>query len=61
VNIRIIHDEADYREALKDVSALFDNEPEPGSPEGDYFGEMVTLIETYEANLLQHSLKKYRG
>ncbi|MCO7628165.1 MULTISPECIES: helix-turn-helix domain-containing protein [Pseudomonas] len=49
MNIRPIHSEEDYRAALKNVSALFDNEPEPGTPEGDYFDIMITLIEAYEA------------
>lgn len=44
-----IHTEEDYRAALEDVSALFENEPEPGTPEGDYFDIMITLIEAYEA------------
>ncbi|WP_426205727.1 helix-turn-helix domain-containing protein [Pseudomonas sp. TWP3-1] len=48
MNIRPIHSEEDYRAALKDVSALFENEPEPGTPEGDYFDIMITLIEAYE-------------
>lgn len=37
MNIHPIHTDEDYRAALKNVSALFDNEPEPGTPEGDYF------------------------
>ncbi len=49
MNIRPIHTEQDYRTALKEVSALFDNEPEPGTPEGDYFDVMITLIQAYEA------------
>jgi HTH-type transcriptional regulator/antitoxin HigA len=49
MNIRPIQTEEDYRAALKNVSALFDNEPEPGTPEGDYFEVMITLIEAYEA------------
>lgn len=49
MNIRPIRTDQDYREALKDVSALFDNEPEPGTPEGDRFEVMITLIEAYEA------------
>lgn len=49
MNIRPIHNEEDYRAALKNISALFDNEPEPGTPEGDYFDIMITLIEAYEA------------
>jgi HTH-type transcriptional regulator/antitoxin HigA len=49
MNIRPIHTDQDYRAALKDVSVLFDNEPEPGTPEGDYFDIMITLIEAYES------------
>ncbi|HWH87822.1 MAG TPA: helix-turn-helix domain-containing protein [Pseudomonas sp.] len=49
MNIRPIHNEEDYRAALKNISALFDNEPEPGTPEGDYFDIMITLIEAYES------------
>ncbi|WP_213878790.1 transcriptional regulator [Pseudomonas sp. dw_358] len=49
MNIRPIHTEQEYEAALKAVSPLFDNEPEPGSLEGDYFEVMITLIEAYEA------------
>ena len=49
MNIHPIHTDADYRAALKNVSALFNNEPEPGPPEGDYFEIMITLIEAYES------------
>ncbi|OLF51945.1 type II toxin-antitoxin system HigA family antitoxin [Pseudomonas chlororaphis] len=49
MHIRPLHTDQDYRAALKQVSVLFDNEPEPGTPEGDYFDVMVTLIEAYEA------------
>ncbi|MBC3209669.1 transcriptional regulator [Pseudomonas sp. SWRI111] len=49
MNIRPIHNEEDYRAALKNISAFFDNEPEPGPPEGDYFEIMITLIEAYES------------
>lgn len=51
MNIHPIRTDEDYREALKNVSALFDNEPEPGTPEGDYFEIMITLIEAYESKL----------
>lgn len=49
MNIRPIHTDEDYREALKNVSPLFDIEPVPGTPEGDYFDIMITLIEAYES------------
>ncbi len=35
MNIRPIRTDYDYRAALKEISPLFENEPEPGTPEGD--------------------------
>lgn len=49
MNIRPIRTDSEYRQALKEVSALFDNEPEVGTTEGDAFEVMITLIEAYEA------------
>ena len=49
MNISPIRNENDYHKALKAISPLFDNEPEPGSAEGDFLEVMITLIEAYEA------------
>ena len=49
MDIYPIHTEQDYQAALKAVSPMFDNEPEPSTPAGDFFDVMVTLIEVYEA------------
>ena len=49
MDIRPIRTNDDYKAALKDVSAFFDNEPETDSPEGDRFEVLVTLIEAFEA------------
>ncbi|MCL7928608.1 helix-turn-helix domain-containing protein [Halomonas llamarensis] len=49
MDIRPIHNEVDYKVALRDVSGYFDNEPEPGTEEADRFEILVTLIEAYEA------------
>lgn len=49
MNIHPIRNENDYREALREVSACFDHLPEPGSPEGDRFEVMLTLVAAYEA------------
>jgi len=49
MNIKPIHNQQDYEAALKSVSPLFDNEPEPGTREGDYLDVMITLIEAYES------------
>ncbi len=46
--IRPIRNEEDYRAALKAISPLFDNEPEPNTPEGDFLEVMIVLIEAYE-------------
>jgi HTH-type transcriptional regulator/antitoxin HigA len=48
MDIRPIRTQEDYRAALAEVSPLFDREPEPGTPEGDRFDVLVTLIEAYE-------------
>lgn len=49
MDIRPIHTEDDYRAAMREISAFFDNEPEPGTPEGDRFEILLTLAEAYEA------------
>jgi HTH-type transcriptional regulator/antitoxin HigA len=48
MQIRPIRTKADYRGALAEVSPMFDNEPKPGTPQGDRFDVLVTLIEAYE-------------
>ncbi|WP_130618292.1 helix-turn-helix domain-containing protein [Dyella amyloliquefaciens] len=47
--IRPIRSKKDYEDALREVSAYFDNEPEPGSAEGDRFEILTLVIESYEA------------
>ncbi|MDD4929317.1 MAG: transcriptional regulator [Gallionella sp.] len=49
MEIRPIHTEDDYQAVMREVSAFFDNEPAPGSPEGDRFEVLLTLVEAYEA------------
>jgi HTH-type transcriptional regulator/antitoxin HigA len=49
MEIRPIHNDADYRAALKQVSALVDSDPEAGTPEGDRLDILATLVEAYEA------------
>ncbi|MFT0865591.1 helix-turn-helix domain-containing protein [Pseudomonas sp. CAM1A] len=49
MNIRPIRTDVEYRAALKEIAPLFENEPEPGTAEGDAFEVMITLIEAYEA------------
>jgi HTH-type transcriptional regulator / antitoxin HigA len=49
MNIQPIHNDADYKATLKVVSAYVDNEPEPGTEDGDRFEILVALIEAWEA------------
>jgi HTH-type transcriptional regulator/antitoxin HigA len=49
MDIRPIRTEEDYQAALREVSAYFDNEPAPGTADGDRFEILLTLVEAYEA------------
>jgi HTH-type transcriptional regulator/antitoxin HigA len=49
MEIRPIHNERDYTEALQTVSRLVDVDPEPGTPDGDRLEILATLVERYEA------------
>lgn len=47
-NIRPIKNDADYAWAIAEITRYFENEPEIGSPDGDRFDVLATLIEAYE-------------
>ena len=47
-NIRPIRTEDDYNWAIAEIAKYFENEPEVGSPDGDRFDVLATLIEAYE-------------
>jgi HTH-type transcriptional regulator/antitoxin HigA len=49
MEIKPIHNEADYEAAIKAVSPFFDKEPEPNTEDSDRFEILVTLIEAWEA------------
>lgn len=49
MEIRPIHTEDDYKAVMREISAYFENEPEPGTPDGDRFEILLTLAEAYEA------------
>jgi len=49
IEIRPLRSEDDYRAAMLEISTFFENEPEPGTPEGDHFDILLTLAEAYEA------------
>jgi HTH-type transcriptional regulator / antitoxin HigA len=42
-DIRPIRNEDDYARALADIERYFDDEPEPGMPEGDRFDLLSPL------------------
>ena len=49
MNIHPIRNRKDYTAALRELSAYFDDEPEPGTEDGDRFEILATLVEAYEA------------
>jgi HTH-type transcriptional regulator/antitoxin HigA len=49
MEIKPIHNEADYQAALIEIENLL--ESQPGTPEGDRLDVLVTLVEAYEAKL----------
>ena len=48
MDIRPIRTDEDYRMAQRELSAYFDNEPEPNTPDGERFEVLLTLAEAYE-------------
>lgn len=46
--IRPLRSERDYDAALEEIERYFDNEPKPGTPEGDRFDLLALVIEDYE-------------
>lgn len=48
MDIRAIHNEADYDWAVSEVTRYFDNEPAVGSEDGDRFEILTALIKAYE-------------
>lgn len=49
MNIHPIRTDRDHKAALRELSAYFDNEPKPGTEDGDRFEILATLVEAYEA------------
>lgn len=47
-HLRPLRTEEDYKAALREVSVYFDNEPVPGTTDGDRFEILLTLVEAYE-------------
>ncbi|MCC9597256.1 MULTISPECIES: type II toxin-antitoxin system HigA family antitoxin [unclassified Rubrivivax] len=49
MEIKPIRTEADYQDALAAASAFFDQPPARGTPEGDRFEVLLTLLNAYES------------
>ena len=49
MEIRPIHTEADYKAALRDISALMEADPDYGTPDGDRLDVLAILVQAYEA------------
>ena len=49
MEIRPIRTKADYKATLKEISALMEADPAPGTAEGDRLDVLVTLVQVYEA------------
>jgi HTH-type transcriptional regulator/antitoxin HigA len=47
-NIRALKTQADYDWAIAEITRYFEDEPKAGTPEGDRFDVLATLIESYE-------------
>jgi HTH-type transcriptional regulator / antitoxin HigA len=48
IDVRPLRNEDDYDWALADIARYFDDQPDAGSPDGDRFEVLATLIEAYE-------------
>ena len=49
MEIRPIHNEADCKASLMEISTLMDLDPDAGSPDGDRLDILATLVQAYEA------------
>jgi len=49
MEIRPIHNEADYKASLLEISTLMELDPDAGSPDGDRLDILATLVQAYEA------------
>lgn len=49
MQVKAIRTEADYLEALRQVSTLIDLDPDPESPDGNRLEVVGTVVQAYEA------------
>ena len=50
MDVKPLHNEQDYDWAIREVSRYFEVEPAPGTPDGDRFEVLSSLIKEYEDN-----------
>jgi HTH-type transcriptional regulator / antitoxin HigA len=48
MDVRPLHNERDYDWAIREVTRYFENQPDPGTADGDRFEVLSTLIKQYE-------------
>lgn len=48
MDVRPLRTDADHKWALQELDRYFDREPEPGTPDGDRFEVLTTLVCAYE-------------
>ena len=51
MNIHPVRTKADYKAALKEISALMESDPDLGTPHGDRLDILAILVQAYEAKL----------
>ena len=56
VEIKVIKNEKDYREALKAIETLIANDPDPESTEGEQLELLSTLVADYESRAFPSTL-----
>ena len=49
MNIHPVRTKADYKAALKEISALMEFDPDLGTPRGDRLDILATLVQAYES------------
>lgn len=60
MDIRPIHNDADYKAALKVIAHLVEQDPEIGTAEGDQLDVLTTLVQAYEAKVFPIDLPEHR-
>ncbi|XLZ72769.1 hypothetical protein ABT364_12600 [Massilia sp. SR12] len=45
-------DQEQYQLALRELPVMLDKPPTPGTPDGDRFEALITLVEKYENHIL---------